>query len=186
MEIWKRIEGYKPIYEISNLGRVRSISRVTPNARGLYVRKEKFLRVSYDKAGYAAVELFNEQGRKKKCLIHRLVAIHFIDNPDNKPEIDHINGKRDDNRVENLKWCTRVENCNNPLSLEKYRDCKGERSRHKRNIIAYTINGEKVGEWATITMAAEATNTNRHSISYAANGKYKSANNLIWRYNECN
>ena len=182
MEKWQKIEGYKPIYEVSDQGRVRSIARPTPSRGGsVYNRKEKYLSPG-NVRGYLQVVLFAEDGTKKKESVHRLVATAFIPNPENRSEVDHINGDRTDNRAENLRWATRKENCNNPVSINRWQKRKGELSRNKRGIRAYTLDGKLVGEWPTITMAAKETGTGRVGISAVARGKRKTTNNLIWEY----
>lgn len=182
MEIWKQIQGYKPIYQVSNYGRVRSIARQTNANGGVFHRKEKMLTPIQDRAGYWFVYLYREDG-KHTVPVHRLVAQCFVDNPQNKPEIDHIDGDKSNNIPENLRWVTHRENCANPVTSVKQKKYVEGRAKHKCNIAAYTKEGKFVGSWETITMAAKATGTNRHSISYAAKGKYKTSNNLIWKYN---
>lgn len=182
MEKWKQIEGYKPIYQISNMGRVRSLARKTNDNGGLFHRKERVLRQSVDKNGYHFVFLYDLNGRKKTITVHRLVALAFVRNHENKPEIDHIDGNKSNNTPNNLRWVTHRENCSNSITREKRKQLTGEKATHRRKISAYTLDGVYVGTWPTITIAAEITGTCRHSISYAANGKYKFANNLIWKY----
>ena len=108
MEIWKDIEGYEGLYKISNLGRVKSLNY---NNTG----KERILKLGGNRGNYPQVEL-GKNGERRTCLVHRLVAEAFIPNPDNKPCVDHINTIKTDNRVENLRWVTRKENANNPLT----------------------------------------------------------------------
>lgn len=182
MEIWKNIDGYKPIYQVSDAGRVRSIARETI-ARYAIQRKTRILKATKDHVGYNVAYLYDEFGKRRTVRVHRLVALAFIPNPDGLPEIDHIDGNKQNNFVVNLKWTTHKGNCSNPVTAKKQSFYVAENAKHKRSIIAYTIDGKFVGEWPTITMAAQETGTNRHSISYVANGKYKSANNLIWKYN---
>ena len=108
-EIWKEIEGYDGIYSVSSIGNVRSIDRMTyhPTSKQILVRgRDKAIK---DSNGYRAVFLtYNTIGRNK--LVHRLVAQAFIPNPENKPQVNHINGVKHDNRVENLEWATSKEN----------------------------------------------------------------------------
>lgn len=109
-EIWKDIEGYEGLYQVSNLGRVKKLPTILKN--------------SLDKQGYEVVQLVNENGKKKVLKIHRLVANAFIENTENKPQVDHINTIRNDNRVENLRWVTPKENMNNPITLLKFTNKK--------------------------------------------------------------
>ena len=111
-EVWKPIKGYEGLYEISNLGRVKSL-----NYRG--TGKEKILKNIEDYKGYLEVCL-TKNGRHKIFRVHRLVAEAFIPNPENKPCVDHINTIKNDNRIENLRWVTNKENNNNPLTKKKY------------------------------------------------------------------
>lgn len=182
MEIWKNIDGYKPIYQVSNTGNVRSLARETM-ARYSIQRKTRILKTSIDHVGYNVVYLYDKFGKRRTVRVHRLVAMAFIKNPNGLLEIDHIDGNKQNNFVDNLKWVTHKENCNNEKTAIKQRKYIGEKAKHKRSISAYTMDGELVGKWPTITMAAKETGTNRHSISYVANGKYKTSNNLIWKYN---
>lgn len=110
MEVWKSVVGYDNFYQVSNLGRVKSLSRVSQNKYGNYCIKEKLLILCNDGYGYARVCLTNESKIKKNYKVHRLVALAFIPNLTNKKEVNHVNGIKDDNRVENLEWCTAKEN----------------------------------------------------------------------------
>jgi len=113
-EIWRTIVGYSG-YEVSNLGRVRSLDRFIVNSKGVkYPLKGKLFSLKPHKSqgGYVRVTL---QGQKE--YVHRLVARAFIPNPENKPHINHIKGKeRDNNKVTNLEWCTPVENSTHALT----------------------------------------------------------------------
>ena len=120
-EVWKDIIGYEDKYQVSNLGNVKSLNyRSTGNAR--------LMRLIPDKDGYLQVSLCKD-GKMKHYKVHRLVAKAFIDNPDNKPCIDHISTDRADNRVENLRWSTCKENSNNPITLERTRTVKRNRKK---------------------------------------------------------
>ena len=111
-EIWKDIEGYEGYYQISNMGRVRSVERTIITKNGVARRyKKKQMKIFHDGGGYCFVVL-SKEGECKKKKVHRLVALAFIPNPEGKEEINHKNEKKDDNRVENLEWMTRKENVN--------------------------------------------------------------------------
>lgn len=112
-EIWKDIEGYEGGYQVSNLGRVRSVERFIKfkqNGKEVVKRyKSKILQPYRDKDGYLRV-LLSYGGKRKNDFIHRFVAQAFIVNPENKPQVNHINTIKEDNRVENLEWVTCLEN----------------------------------------------------------------------------
>lgn len=110
-EIWKDIDGYEGLYQVSNLGRFRSLPRRTRNRMGYYLSKEKILKYDSLSAGYQRVNLVDANGKTKTfSRAHRLIAKAFVPNPENKPEVNHINGIKNDNRLENLEWVTRQEN----------------------------------------------------------------------------
>ena len=104
MQIWKDIEGYKGHYQISNYGNVRSLKKDAFLMKGAYLK------------GYKIISLW-KNGIGKMFRIHRLVAAAFIPNPENKPCVDHIDGVRFHNFVENLRWCTQDENMNYELAI---------------------------------------------------------------------
>ena len=119
MEIWKEIKGYEGLYEVSSEGRVRSLDRYTFDGRwGNRFYKGHYLKPIIQN-GYVYVVLSKGCNNQNRIPVHRLVAQAFYSNPDNLPCVDHINTVRDDNRVENLRWCTYKENSNNPLTLSK-------------------------------------------------------------------
>jgi hypothetical protein len=108
MEIWAKIKGFDD-YEVSNLGRIRSLDRFVKNGNGYRIVHGKILKLFIDKDGYQTVSLHKKtKNCNKKC--HRLVAEAFLSNPENKPQINHINCTKTDNRASNLEWVTHSEN----------------------------------------------------------------------------
>ena len=112
-EIWKPIPNYEGLYEVSSLGKIKSLGKTY--AERCYSKTvvkmslPKIVSQRYTTDGYLRLALI-KNGKKKYFSVHRLVAQAFIPNPDNKPQINHINGIKDDNRVENLEWVTSKEN----------------------------------------------------------------------------
>lgn len=174
-EIWKDIEGYENLYQISNMGRVRS----------LRYGKPKILKNSFNKGGYCKVGLI-KNSVYKNFYVHRLVAIHFIPNPDNKPHIDHINCVRSDNRVENLKWCTNKENHNNPLTLVHHSkvnsksNCENYKKAVLKPVIQLSVNGKAIKMYPSCSEAARQTNTNHNYIRQTISGRYELAKGFRW------
>lgn len=113
-EIWKDINGFEGLYQISNLGRVKSLERYSIQK---HLIEEKILNISHSQAGYVDVSLYKD-GKRIHKKPHRLVAEAFIPNPNNLPEVDHIDTNKDNNRIDNLRWCTHSENHLNPLTVE--------------------------------------------------------------------
>ena len=130
-EEWKPVVGYEGLYEVSNLGRVRSLDRVVKRCDHSMFRKGTILRGQPDKNGYLLVSLRRE-GKEYKAKVHRLVANAFIQNPENKPFVNHIDGNKDRNDILNLEWVTALENSHHAKSNGLLRPAKGEDSgKHK-------------------------------------------------------
>lgn len=108
-ELWKDIVGYEGLYLISNSGRVLSITRFRDNGKGKYRQKTKELKQTLSSTGYKKVELYKNK-IKKTVKVHRLVATHFIANPENLNVINHIDGNKLNNDYKNLEWVSQSEN----------------------------------------------------------------------------
>ena len=203
-EVWKSVVGFEGYYEVSNLGRVRSMERTIVCSDGK-IRKHKGVVLSMIKhnSGYMEVKLFKD-GVGTGFLIHRLVAFAFIPNPDNKPELDHINTIRTDNRVENLRWVTRKENCGNNITHKRVLDranssvviaktlaTKAKKNSHlaPKRVYQFTLDGEFIAEYSSCHEAARKTGANFVMIStvarHGAHSKYgKTAGGYLWSYDK--
>lgn len=137
-EIWKDIIGYEGLYQISNLGNVKSLERYYFIGRwkdktSKVVVKEKLLVISTYAMGYTYVVLANKCVTKK-FKIHRLLGIHFMPNPNNYEQINHINAIRNDNRLENLEWCTHSHNMKHKFKLGNQSNAGGNNAMAKKVI----------------------------------------------------
>lgn len=106
MEIWKEIEGYESLYQVSTYGRIKSLSHINYLGR---LRQECILGNRLSDRGYHTAVLYND-GKPKSFRVHRLVAKAFIDNPFNKPHVNHLDGVKSNNFIDNLEWVTMSEN----------------------------------------------------------------------------
>jgi hypothetical protein len=119
-EVWKDIEGYEGIYQVSNLGRVKSLPRKLWNGSCFFVSKEKILKAGIDNVGYPTVSLHGKDKRAKSLRVHRLVAKAFIPNPNNYHVVNHIDGGRTNNHVDNLEWCTHKHNIRYAVKMGRF------------------------------------------------------------------
>jgi hypothetical protein len=172
-EIWKTIDGYEN-YQISNLGNVKSLDRIR-NGVGTFKNcsiKGRILKPMKTKKGYLVVDLRNYNIRKITP-IHRLVAIAFIDNIENKPQVNHINGIKTDNRLDNLEWCTNSENQIHSYNILLRKRLTGEKngfSKLKNNEILEIRNNKN-----KLKTLAEMYNVSITTISDIKNNK-------IWKH----
>lgn len=164
-EIWKDIEGYEGLYQVSNLGNIKSFC----NNKTIILKQTNIC-----KYGHKKVTLC-KNGVKKVMTVHRLVAKAFIPNPDNKPEIDHIDTNPSNNRVDNLRWVTSKENTNNPLT-------KIKQNRHI--VMQYDKEGNFIQSFDSLHEANDKTGIYHGLISLCCRGKSRTAGGYVWRYKE--
>lgn len=172
-EIWKPVVGYEKFYEVSNMGRIRSLPRMVHAGRGVYYEKTSRIRkpVLNKGNGYYMLFLVGESG--KKCVyVHRIVAQAFCDNPKNLEMVNHINEIKTDCRAENLEWCSKEYN--NAFNGKDKRSCK--------QIIQLSMDEEYIATWDSIRKAAEGLGIEYKNISAVCRGKRNSAGGYKWRF----
>lgn len=201
-QCWNDIPGYEGLYQVSNTGRVRSLN---------YKRtgKTKALKQCTDKDGYKKVVLCKD-GKYKTYYIHRLVALAFIPNPDNLPEVNHKDEDKTNNYYKNLEWCTRKYNNNygtrnkkiskankgkkftgehKRKMSENHADFKGKNSSRYgkgKPVLMFTLDGEYIRRFECVADANEYLDKDRHNrnIRKCARGGSKTAYGYIWKYEE--
>lgn len=110
---WKSVRGYEGLYAVSDKGKIKSLSRVTEDGRHI---KPKMIKGGVYPNGYHFVCL-RKNGKNKNKLVHRLVAEAFIDNPDNLPVVNHVDGEKGNNAADNLEWCTQGDNLKHAVTI---------------------------------------------------------------------
>ena len=172
-EIWKPIKGYEGRYEVSNLGNVRSL-----NWRKSGLAKK--LTPAIDRYGYLQVWLYNHKGERNFLKVHRLVAETFIPNPGNKPQVNHKDEIKTNNRVENLEWMTSKENCNYGTRNERAGKASGKT--RSKQVIQYTKDCELVKVWSSTYEVERQLGFAHNSISLVARGIRKTCGGFVWKY----
>ena len=172
IEEWKDIEGYEGIYQISNLGRVKSLDRLDSSNHRLKGNIRKF---GTSPNGYVNIALF-KQGKRDVFTVHRLVAETFILNPENKPQVNHIDEDKTNNMVSNLEWMTAKENVNHGTRTEKVIS--------KMSKEVYCVNNGKT--YINARIAGLDLGISRETIRDTCNGKQKSAKGYTFKYREVN
>ena len=165
-EIYKDIEGYEGLYQVSNLGNVKSL-------KNNKTKKEKVLKLAI-RNGYLKVDLC-KNNKKKTYNVHRLVAKAFIENNNNYYFVNHKDECRTNNVVENLEWCTQKYNCNYGTGIER-----SAKARSKQ-VYQYSKDGELIAVWKS-TSECGRNGYNFSHVSSCCNGERKSHKGYIWSY----
>lgn len=171
-EDWMPINGYEGLYEVSSMGRVKSNERMVYNGFAMYLRPERILKPNTLAKGYLQVTLYDGNSRKS-FQVHRLVAQAFIRNNSNHPQVNHINGNKQDNRVQNLEWCNNSENQFHAwrIGLQRPHYCGGGADKKKR-VALLDEDGNIEKEFGSILEASRYIGcSSPANLSHLLNGK---------------
>lgn len=180
-EIWKDIPSFVGVYQVSNLGRVKSLN---------YYRKgiESIRKPAINK-GYLYVSLYRNNVNKTYA-VHRLVAEAFIENPENKEQVNHKDGNRKNNNVLNLEWATRSENNTHAYHvLGRIAPCLGMKGKDhwsSKPVMQYKKTGEFVKEWASARDVTREIGIDYRNISACClqRPRFNSAGGYLWKFKE--
>lgn len=176
-EKWKDISGYERLYEVSNLGRVRSKDRIVFGGRINRLAPGCELNPRRNSCGYLRVQLC-KYGIKKWFFVHRLVAEAFVSNPEDLPQVNHRDEDKKNNRADNLEWVTASDNCrygNKPDAT---------RRAHSIPVEQYSLNGELIASYTSTADAAAKNGLHQTHICSVCLGKRKTCGGYIWKYKQ--
>jgi hypothetical protein len=181
-EVWKEIPGFEGRYAASTLGRIKTISRTVRNRYSFLKLKSLIRKQHITLTGYSTIYLHDRNGKGKSYRSHRLIAKTFIPNPENKPHVNHKNGIKNDNRIENLEWVTPSENLKHAYINELRKAPVHEK--HQKAVKKISLDGNVIETFNSISDASKKTGVNRVSISNMCNGKCgrKTAGGFIWKF----
>lgn len=170
VEEWRKIDGFRNKYEISSCGRVRN------------VKSGRILK-AVDSRGYSRVCL-SDCGKNKYMGVHRLVAIAFIDNPENKPQVNHKDENPKNNNVDNLEWVTTKENINWGTSLQKRAYHQRFTQSNRKAVLQFDKNGLLIGRYKSCHDAARILGIEKSGIQHCCNGRqgFTTYKGSVWRY----
>ena len=177
-EIYKDIPGYEGKYQVSNLGNIRSLNYQN-------TKKSKVLCPINHHGGYQIIHL----GSNKIKMVHTLVAEVFIENPERKKFVNHIDGNKHNNKVSNLEWVTSNENVNHAISTglrdpHKNNHPKGKNVVNSRSVLQFAKDGHFIRKWDCMSDAARFIGCSPCMLVNNASGRTKSAHGFVWKYPE--
>ena len=168
MEIWKDIEGYEGLYQVSNKGRAKRLQ-----SKGC--KQERILTPVKNRCGYLRVTLCKD-GQRRIYSVHRLVVQTFLPNPDNLPQVNHIDENKTNNTISNLEWCTNEYNCNHDTHNERSAKTKS------KPVLGISLD-KKIYLYFNRTMDAERlAGFKNGAISKCCRGKLKTHKGYTWMY----
>lgn len=185
IEIWKPVVGYEGLYEVSNLGRVKSLGK------GKTWKTERIKKAKIGSNGYNSLTLW-KNGKENGFLVHRLVAEAFIPNPNNLPQVNHKDENKQNNCAENLEWCTCEYNLNYGTHNERMKKHHyspmlgkfGKLHPNSKPIYQFSLEGNLIKMFESTREVERELGYRNSNISSCARGKYKTAYGYVWRYKE--
>lgn len=192
--MWKEIPNTDGLYFANKKGQIKSADRPRRTVsrsgeEGLYIRKGKILAQPLTSHGYPCVTIKLLDGTQKVMCVHKLIALTFIENPDNKPQINHIDGNKLNNAVSNLEWCTAQENIKHAYANKLNKGSHPMSGRigklHPRSkpVIVYDLNGNYISEYESASLAAQALGIPLSPHIYGClHGERKHSHGYIWKY----
>lgn len=187
-EIWADIEGFEGYYQISDMGRVKSLDRFVPNARHGEIKiTQRIMKMNFCTSGYLKAT-FRKNRIYTQRMAHRLVGIHFIENPENKPQINHKKGIKTDNRKTELEWSTMGENNLHAYrtGLKKHHACwkgkTGYAHNKSKEVIQFTLEMVEVQRFGSATEAAKQLGLSNNIGYFISKGKPN--NGMYFQYSK--
>lgn len=179
IEIWKDIPGYEGHYQVSNMGRIKSLERISVRNNGKsesanYHIKERILNVQTQTQGYSQIVL-SKNGDRKTFRVNVLVAKLFVENPFKKTYVNHIDGNKNNNRADNLEWVTAKENI-----VHAYKS--GLLKHYKRKVLQLDENGNVLKKFNSLKEAAEYVGGSKCGICEACKGRRTHSYGYKWKY----
>lgn len=178
---WKQIKGFEGLYEISDTGQVKSLG--AGNSTDSRTKVVRILKTRIKKSGYEHVKLC-KNGKNYHLTIHRLVALAFIDNPQNYREVNHIDGVKGNNHKGNLEWVSSSYNQKHAFKLGLQVPIRGENNKQSLKILQYDLNGVLLKEWESIKQVLREKGYNTFGIIKCCKNlpRYKTAYGFKWQY----
>lgn len=179
-EIWKDIEGFEDLYQVSNMGRVRSLTRNKKGKNGVPCPIQGRIMKQHICFGYYYITL-SKNGKYKGFRVHRLVANAFIPNPDNLPQVNHKDENKANNCVDNLEWCDSKYNVNYGTGTERSR-LSNTNGKCSKTVLQYSLDGTFIKEWkSTMDVQRNLGFANSH-ISECCRGEQAYGYGYLWKY----
>ena len=170
-EIWKEINGYEGIFQISDNGKVKSLYGRKPRIRKPYKKENGYLSISLSKGGVS-----------KTFYIHRLVAEAFIPNPENLPQVNHKDENKTNNNVNNLEWCTALYNLNYGTYRERVSNSKTNNPKVSKKVMQFDLEGNFVSEYPSVKETSRQTGFIHQNIQACCKEKSRMCNSYIFLY----